>query len=166
MFHILTRLQPEVLNVKNFTCNYSENGHGERGPNGIRATCNRTADAVVAAGGEIDSLESFVETIQRRFSVITLFTIDDKTIKQLTDRLQNKAFNLKSFNGTLKIHQVKAEILISPLESAPSAAKLIMRSSNDTCEGEYQNFNFAVLEYETRQNLTYMIFTQTLKVKT
>lgn len=155
MFYILaSRLQQEVFNVKKFTWNYSESGHGKGAPDGIGATCKRTADAVVATGGDIDSLESFVEAIQRRCSAITLFSIDDKAIQELTDDLQNETVNLKSFSGTLKIHQVKAEILRSPLESVPSTAKLIMKSLSCTCEEECQHFNLGVLEYKKRKNLT------------
>ncbi|CAG4984789.1 unnamed protein product [Parnassius apollo] len=154
MFYILaSRLQQEVSNVKKFTWNYSESGHGKGAPDGIGATCKRTADAVVATGGDIDNLESFVEAIQRRCSAITLFTIDDKAIQELTDGLQNETVNLKSFNGTLKIHQVKAEILRSPLESAPKAAKLIMKSLSCTCEDECQHFNLGVLEYKNKTKL-------------
>lgn len=154
MFYILaSRLQQEVLNVKKFTWNYSESGHGKGAPDGIGATCKRTADAVVATGGDIDSLESFVEAIQGRCSAITLFTIDDKAIQELADDLQNETVNLKSFNGTLKIHQVKAEILRSPLESAPSAAKLIMKSLSCTCEDECQHFNLGVLQYKNKTKL-------------
>ena len=154
MFYILaSRLQQEVLNVKKFTWNYSESGHGKGAPDGIGATCKRIADAVVATGGDIDSLESFVDAIQRRCSAITLFTIDDKAIQELTDDLQNDSVNLKSFNGTLKIHQVKAEILRSPLESTPKAAKLIMKSLSCTCEDECQHFNLGVLEYKNKIKL-------------
>ncbi|KAL3277852.1 hypothetical protein HHI36_013193 [Cryptolaemus montrouzieri] len=139
--------------MKKFTWYYSENGHGKGVPDGIGATCNRTADAVVLAGGNIDILESFVDAIQRRCYANTLFTIDDKVIQELTNDLQNEAISLKFFNGTLKIHQVKVEILINPLESAPSAAKLIMKSLSCTCEGECQHFNFGVLEYKNETNL-------------
>lgn len=116
MFYILaSKLQQELLNVKKFTWNYSESGHGKGASDGIGATCKRTADAVVATGGDIDSLKSFLEAIQRKCFAITLFTINDKAIQELTDDLQNETVNLKSFNGTLKTHQVKAEILRSPL---------------------------------------------------
>ncbi|CAG4996748.1 unnamed protein product [Parnassius apollo] len=107
----------------------------------------------LATGGDIDNLESFVEAIQQRCSAITLFTIDDKAIQELTDGLQNETVNLKSFNSTLKIHQVKAEILRSPLESAPKAAKLIMKSLSCTCEDECQHFNLGVLEYKNKTKL-------------
>ncbi|KAK4887350.1 hypothetical protein RN001_003621 [Aquatica leii] len=128
-------------------------GHGKGAPDGIGATCKRTADAVVATGGDIDSMESFVEAIQRRCPAITLFTIDNKAIQELTDDLQNDAVNLKSFNGTLKIHQVKAELLRCPLESAPSAVKVIMKSLSCTCEGECQHFNLGVLECKNETEL-------------
>lgn len=154
MFYILaSRLQQEVFNLKKFRWNYSESGHGKGTPDGFGATCKRTADAIVATGGDIDSLESFAEAIQRRCSAFTLFTIDDKAIQELTDDLQNETVNLKRFNGTRKIHQVKAEILRSPLESAPSAAKLIMKNLSCTCENECQPFNLGVLQYKNMTKL-------------
>ncbi|KAF9422065.1 hypothetical protein HW555_002086 [Spodoptera exigua] len=77
-----------------------ESGHGKGAPDRIGATCKKTADAVVATGGDIDSLESFVEAIQQRCSAITLLTIDDKAIQELTDDLQNETVNLKSLSCT------------------------------------------------------------------
>uniref|UniRef100_A0A2A4JCW7 Uncharacterized protein n=1 Tax=Heliothis virescens TaxID=7102 RepID=A0A2A4JCW7_HELVI len=75
-----------------------------------------------------------------------------------SDDLHNETVNLKSFNGTLKIHQIKAEILRNPLKSAPSAAKLIIKSLSCTCEDECQHFNLGVLEYkdETKLNVNYI----------
>ncbi|KAK9870726.1 hypothetical protein WA026_008295 [Henosepilachna vigintioctopunctata] len=114
MCYILaSRLQQKILNVK------------------------KTTDAVVATGGDIDSLESFVEANQRRYSAFTLFAIHDKAIQELTYDLQNET----------------AEILRSPLESAPSAAKPIMKSLSCTCEDQCKNFNSGVLENNTKINV-------------
>ncbi|CAF4889129.1 unnamed protein product [Pieris macdunnoughi] len=84
MFYILaSRLQQKVLNLKEFTLNYSESGHGKGAPDGIGATCKRTADAVVATGSDIDSLESTnritlsIDTEEGELTVTFLKICDD-----------------------------------------------------------------------------------------
>ncbi|CAH2091280.1 unnamed protein product [Euphydryas editha] len=62
MFHILaTRLHVEVPNTKTFSWNFSKSGHGKSAADGFGATCKRTADTIVATGGDIDSLDSFID---------------------------------------------------------------------------------------------------------
>ena len=56
---------------------------------GAGATCKRTVGAVVATGGGIDSLESFVETIQQRCPGITMFAIDEP-IHKMTDDISER----------------------------------------------------------------------------
>ncbi|CAH1113315.1 unnamed protein product [Psylliodes chrysocephalus] len=70
----------EVPSVEKFTWNFSETGHGKGAPDWVGTTCKRSADAVIAAGDDIDSLKSFVEIIQQRCPRIIIFTIDDEDI--------------------------------------------------------------------------------------
>lgn len=71
-------LHEEVPSVDKFIWNFSESGHGKSAADGVGATCKRTAVAVVAAGGDIDNLESFIDAIQQRCPGITMFMIKDE----------------------------------------------------------------------------------------
>ncbi|CAG9577524.1 unnamed protein product [Danaus chrysippus] len=149
MFHILaSRLHVEVPNVEKFSWNFSESDHGKSAADGIGATCKRSADAVVAAGGDIDSLESFIDSVRQRCPSITLFTVDDDAIKKMAIDILKDAKKLKSFYGTLKIHQIKGKISRSPLGLPQGTAKLIMKSLSCPCEEECQHFNLGVMNYE------------------
>lgn len=149
MFHILaTRLHVEVPNIQKFSWNFSESGHGKSAADGVGATCKRTADAIVAAGGDIDSLESFIESVQQRCPAITMFAIDNDAINNMSNDIQKDAKSLKSFNGTLKIHQIKGKISRCPLGLPKGAEKLIMKSLSCSCEEECQHFNLGVINYQ------------------
>ncbi|KAF9413677.1 hypothetical protein HW555_008123 [Spodoptera exigua] len=63
----------------------------------IGATCKRTADAVVAAGGDVETLEHFVEVVQNGCPGITFHTIADEEILSLTDELQKDTQKIKTF---------------------------------------------------------------------
>ena len=66
MFHALaTKLHDFYPNVINFTWNYHEAGHGKGAPDGIGATCKRTADRIVGAGNDISSLEDFTSPFKK-----------------------------------------------------------------------------------------------------
>nr|CAI5837126.1 unnamed protein product [Callosobruchus analis] len=154
MFYILaSRLHLEVPNVEKFSWNFSESGHGKGAPDGVGAACKKTADAVVAAGGDIDSLESFVNIIQERCPGITMFTIDEKAIDEITDDIKKDVTNLKPFTGTLKIHQVKFKISRSHSKLPQGATKLVMKSLSCFCDDECQHFNLGVIRYEENLKL-------------
>ncbi|KAL3282699.1 hypothetical protein HHI36_005873 [Cryptolaemus montrouzieri] len=105
---------------------------GKSAPDGVGATCKRTADDIVATRDDIDSLESFSDAIQRRCPGISLLTIDAESINKMTSDIQKQVNNLKSFCGTLKVHQVKGKITRCPLGLPQEAAMFIMKNS----EGE------------------------------
>ncbi|KAM3959672.1 LOW QUALITY PROTEIN: uncharacterized protein ACR2FA_006319 [Aphomia sociella] len=145
MFHILaSRLHVEVPNIQKFSWNFSESGHGKSAADGVGATCKRTVDTIVARGGDIDSLESFIDSVQQRCPAITMFMIDDDAINKMTIDIQKDAKNLKSFKGILKIHQIKGKISRCPLGLPHGAGKLIMKSLSFQC----QHFNLGVLNYQ------------------
>lgn len=54
---------------------------------------------------------------------------------------------LKSFNETLKIHQIKGKISRCPLGLLQGTEKLIMKSLS-CCEEECQHFNLGVINYQ------------------
>lgn len=149
MFHILaSKLHVEVPNIQKFSWNFSESGHGKGAADGIGATCKRTADAIVAAGGDIDSLESFIDSVKQRCPAITMFAIDDDTINNMTNDIQKEVKNLKCFNGTLKIHQIKGNISRYSSGLPKGAEKLRMKSLSCFCEEECQHFNLGVMTYQ------------------
>nr|CAH7758957.1 unnamed protein product [Callosobruchus chinensis] len=152
MFYILaSRLPLEVPNVEKFSWNCSESGHGKGAPDGVGAGSKRTADAVVAAGDNIDSLESFVNIIQERCPRMTMFTID--AIDEISDGIKKDVSNLKSCTGTLKIHQVKDNISRSHSQLLLGATKLIMKSLSCFCDDECQHFNLGVIRHEDKLKL-------------
>lgn len=155
MFNILaTKLHLAVPNIEKFTWNFSESGHGKGTPDGIGATCKRTADAVVAAGGDIDSLETFVEAIRKRCPRICIFTIEDEVIKKMSADIKNNETNLKSFSGTLKVHQVKGRVSKSPLGLSQGTTDLEMKSLSCNCSDKCQHFNLGVIHYKIKTKLT------------
>ncbi|KAL3286073.1 hypothetical protein HHI36_000586, partial [Cryptolaemus montrouzieri] len=52
--------------------------------------CKRTADAIVATGGDIDSLETFADAIQRRYPGIILLTINAEAINKMISDIQKQ----------------------------------------------------------------------------
>ncbi|KAK0071987.1 hypothetical protein PV325_012060 [Microctonus aethiopoides] len=48
---------------KRFKSNKSVSGHGKSAADGVGATCKRSAYVIVATGGDIDSLESFIDSM-------------------------------------------------------------------------------------------------------
>lgn len=77
-----------------------------------------------------------------------MFTIDADAINNMSNDIQKDAKSLKSFNGTLKIHQIKGKISRCPLGSPKGAEKLIMKSLSCFCEEECQHFNLGVMNYQ------------------
>lgn len=51
---------------------------------GIRATFKRTGDAVVAAGGDIENQENFMEAIENRCPAIIFMIVDDTYIQEIS----------------------------------------------------------------------------------
>ncbi|KAF5288930.1 hypothetical protein FQA39_LY03809 [Lamprigera yunnana] len=75
-----------------------QSGHGKSAADSVGATCKRTADAIVAAtGGDIDSLESFIDSVQKRCPAITMFAIDDDAINTMTNDIQKDAKKNEKF---------------------------------------------------------------------
>lgn len=67
MFYVLgCKLVKMFPNVVTYTWNYHEAGHGKGSPDGVGATCKRTADQVIATGGDISNLNEFVAIIRER----------------------------------------------------------------------------------------------------
>lgn len=107
MFFIMaTKHFKEIPDIENFTWNYTESGHGKGAPDGIGATCKRTADFVVNSGGDINNIDQFVKVIEERCLGITCIAIDGKDIQAMVDQVEEEAADKKGFKGTLNVHQV------------------------------------------------------------
>ena len=75
----------------------TESGHGKDTPNGIGAISKRTTDFVVATGGDINNMETFVKAIQEKWLGIIINTIYKEAIQKVTDeKIEKKAFNAVS----------------------------------------------------------------------
>ncbi|KAK0072312.1 hypothetical protein PV326_000191 [Microctonus aethiopoides] len=108
-------------------------GHGKSAADGVGATCKRSAYVIVATGGDIDSLESFIDSVQQRYPAITIFKIDDNAINNMTNDIQKDAKNLKSFICTLRYETSRGGHLLR-LRIVTCLQKLIF----------HDNFNFKI----------------------
>lgn len=138
MFFIMaTKLSEEIPDIENFTWNYTESGHGKGAPDGIGATCKRTADFVVNSGGDINNIDQFVKVIQERCLSITCIAIDGKDIQAMVDKVEEEASDQKSFKGTLNVHQV-AGVYSSSILGLPTKCKtLTMKSLSCFCNSGF-----------------------------
>ncbi|XP_049871225.1 uncharacterized protein LOC126373477 [Pectinophora gossypiella] len=151
MFFIMaTKLSEEIPDIEKFTWNYTESGHGKGAPDGIGATCKRTADFVVNSGGDINNIDQFVKVIQERCPSITCIAIDGKDIQAMIDKVEEEASDQKSFKGTLDVHQVAGVYSSSNLGLPTKCKMLTMKSlscfcNNASCD-HYQigSINFAL----------------------
>ncbi|KAK0074388.1 hypothetical protein PV326_012495, partial [Microctonus aethiopoides] len=96
-------------------------GYGKGAPDGVGATCKRTADRVVASGTDISSLEDLSQALQKSCPNIILLTIDDAYISDKKTIFRSEE-NIKTFLGTLKVHQVSGSVFFPD--------RLIMKSLN------------------------------------
>ncbi|KAK0158077.1 hypothetical protein PV327_011156 [Microctonus hyperodae] len=145
-----TTLSEEIPGIENITWNYTESGHGKGAPDGIGATCKRTADFVVNSGDDINNIDQFVKVIQERCLGITCIAIDGKDIQAMVDKFEKEAADQKGFKGTLSVHQV-AGVYSRPILSLPTKCKtLTMKSlscfcNNVSCEHyKIGSINFAL----------------------
>lgn len=93
-------------NFMTYTWNFHEAGHGKGAPDGVGATCKRTADQVIATGGDITNLEEFATVVRERCPGIKIDVIEGNEIEQMNTFINDKASELIAFQGTLLVHQV------------------------------------------------------------
>lgn len=154
MFYIMAIKIPKRLpHVQKFTWNYTESGHGKGAPDGIGATCKRTADAVVAAGGDVENLDKFVEAIKQRCPKISLSIILDDAIKEMSAEIEREATKVKNFVGTLKVHQVTGKFYNS-LGIKSNPPEIVMKKLSCFCDNDCcLHFNIGKLIYEGKTKL-------------
>lgn len=144
MFKVLaTMLEDFYSNLQNFTWNFHEAGHGKGAPDGVGATCKRTADRLVASGTDISSIDDLAKALEKSCPNIKIFTVDDANISEKAAKLGSTE-DLKTFSGTLKVHQITGCVLI------PNC--LIMKSLSCFCDSELcRHFHLGTLDYRQTQ---------------
>lgn len=154
MFYIMaTKIPKRLPHVQKFTWNYTESGHGKGAPDGVGATCKRTADAVVAAGGDVENLEKFVEAIEQRCPAISLSIIQDDAIKEMSAEIERYVTKVKHFVGTLKMHQVTGKFY-NPLGIKSNSIEIVMKHLSCFCDNDCcLHFNIGKIIYEDKPKL-------------
>lgn len=154
MFYIMaTKIPKRLPHVQKFTWNYTESGHGKGAPDGVGATCKRTADAVVAAGGDVENLEKFVEAIKQRCPAISLNIIKDDAIQEMSAEIARELSKVKNFGGTLKVHQVTG-MFYNPLGIKLNSIEIVMRHLSCFCDNDScLHFKMGTIIYEDKQKL-------------
>lgn len=77
MFYVLAlKLQGMYPNFMRYTWNFHEADHGKRAPDDVGATCKRTADQVIATGGDITNLKLFATVVRERCPEIKVDVIE------------------------------------------------------------------------------------------
>lgn len=167
MFYILASKLPERLpNIQKFSWNYSESGHGKGAPDGVGATCKRTADSVVAAGGDVDNLETFMTAIQEKCPGIILGTIDHEAIQTMSAEIEREASQAKTFSGTLRVHQVTGNIFNPVGLRVARPVTLTMRNLSCFCNAvKCKHFKIGCLKYREHPQLKYCQKKPKLKVE-
>ncbi|CAH1099094.1 unnamed protein product [Psylliodes chrysocephalus] len=140
MFKVLaTKLEEFYPNLMNFSWNYHESGHGKGAPDGVGATCKRTADKLVASGTDISSLEDFTQVLQKNCPNITVLIITDADIADKEAKFE-PAKTIKTFTGTLKVHQICGSVFL------PN--RLIMKSLSCFCNPDNcDHFKLSILDF-------------------
>uniref|UniRef100_A0A2A4JBN8 Uncharacterized protein n=1 Tax=Heliothis virescens TaxID=7102 RepID=A0A2A4JBN8_HELVI len=107
MFYVLAcKLQDMIPNILKYSWNYHEAGHGKGAPDGVGATCKRTADQVIATGGDITNLKDFATVVRERCPGIKVDVIEGCEIEQMNTFINEKPSEIVAFKGTLLVHQV------------------------------------------------------------
>lgn len=135
---LLTKLHPHN-NITDFTWNYFEAGHGKGAPDGVGGTCKRTADKIIASGTDIATIDAFAKAIEEHCPGIRTLVINRADISSQTKILNNYLPYIKPFVGTLKVHQVRANVFI-PL-------KLKMKSLSCFCSNFCPHYNLGQMTY-------------------
>lgn len=143
MFFILAcKLHEMYPNLITYSWNYHEAGHGKGAPDGIGATCKRTADQAIAQGQNISNLQEFVATLRERCPKINIFVIEDSDISNFNDIIEENKAKLLAFKGTLLVHQIVGNVY------RPN--RLIMKNLSCFCDVDgCEHYKLGILQYLT-----------------
>ncbi|KAG5869043.1 hypothetical protein JTB14_034658 [Gonioctena quinquepunctata] len=143
MFFVLgCKLQDMYPNIVQYSWNFHEAGHGKGAPDGIGATCKRTADQVIASGGDITNLTEFASVIRERCPGIKVKVIEGCDIEKMNTLINDKSSQMIAFKGTLLVHQVTG--------SAYIPNHLTMKSLSCFCDADAcDHFKLGSIHYQT-----------------
>lgn len=140
MFFILAcKIEDFHPNVMTFSWNYLEAGHGKGAPDGVGATCKRTADKCIAQKADITNLYTFAATLRENCPGIKISVIEDSDIAMVHKLIKDNGSNLQAFKGTLLVHQVTGHTY--------SPNKLIMKSLSCFCSTTCNHHKLGTMEY-------------------
>nr|CAI5831926.1 unnamed protein product [Callosobruchus analis] len=143
-FMLACKMQEFYPNVTAFSWNYHEAGHGKGAPDGVGATCKRTADKVIAQKTDITDLYGFADVLRENCSGIKISVIEEADIEGMNNLIKENESNLKSFKGTLMVHQVTSHI------HQPN--RLVMTSLSCFCSITCNHYTLGSLEYRNKSN--------------
>ncbi|KAG5864426.1 hypothetical protein JTB14_019601 [Gonioctena quinquepunctata] len=129
-------------NIVQYSWNFHEAGHGKGAPDGIGATCKRTADQVIASGGDITNLTEFASVIRERCPGIKVTMIEGCDIEKMNTLNNDKSSQMIAFKGTLLVYQVTG--------SAYILNHLTMESLSCFCDADAcDHFKLGSIHYQT-----------------
>nr|CAI5826566.1 unnamed protein product [Callosobruchus analis] len=130
-FYILAcQLYKIFPNIRQFTGNFHEAGHGKGEPDGVGAVCKRTADKSVLMGTDVCSLDLLGQIIEKNCPSIKLFIITDNDIEQMESIIKANEQSTIPFHGTLQLHQVCEDC---SLPNKSTMKQLSYFCSNECC---------------------------------
>lgn len=146
MFYILgCRIQDFYPLAVSYSWNFHEAGHGKGAPDGVGATCKRSADKHIAQHGDITNLHNFVEALREKCPGIKVSIIEDVNIDRVNKMIKENEDKQKAFKGTLLVHQVRGNVYI------PN--RILMKALSCFCDDDgCQHFKLGTLEYQTNIN--------------
>ena len=146
MFYVLAcKLQDMYPNFMRYTWNFHEAGHGKGAPDGVGATCKRTADQVIATGGDITNLQEFATVVRERCPGIKVDVIEGCEIEQMNTFINDNASKMEAFKGTLSVHQV--------VGSAYIPNRLTMKTLSCFCDPDgCDHFKLGSIHYQTESS--------------
>ncbi|VEN64132.1 unnamed protein product, partial [Callosobruchus maculatus] len=142
MFYVLgCKLEKMYPNVSRYSWNYHEAGHGKGAPDGVGATCKRTADEVIARGGDIANLEQFAAVVRERCPSIYVSVIDEQEIEKMNAMINEDSSKLVAFKGTLSVYQVTGSVYF------PN--QLVMKSLSCFCNSDgCEHYKLGCVKYK------------------
>lgn len=111
-------------------------------PDGIGATCKRTADQLIAQRGDITNLYDFVAVLRERCPNIQISVIEDVDMEKVNRMIKEHEKEQKAFKVTLLVHQVLGHI--------DNPNKLVLKSLSCFCDNvDCNDYNLGTITYQT-----------------
>nr|CAI5843877.1 unnamed protein product [Callosobruchus analis] len=146
-YTLCCELREQYPDIMMFTWNYHETGHGKGAPDGIGGTCKRTADQVIARGGDITDLKEFASIVSERCPSITANVIEECEIDRMNAVINKNSSKRVASKETLSVHQVTG--------SASFPNQLTIKSLSCFCNSNgCDHYKLGCMKYETEvQNI-------------